>query len=746
MTKHPDNHEDEEGREPEEDSQAPFDEFDEQIQEGLQADPRLDSGVSPEERGGDLEFIQMSGLTAPPPAEPETPPPAEPEPEPTRDLDPEQPLSFYEEGVADVDSSMAPTVDNEPPPEQEYPSESDNRAAMEHLRDMIAELTKDEEARGPEAGTPSPAEQESAPFELTPRAESAEEAAPVADVPLEPPPPLLEEAVSPPEAAEPEPPVEPPEEPAPVEEHPEEISADAAPPLEEAAPFEFSPVEEEAPEPSLREVEKTLDPSAAEPVSSVPFEAVEEPSPARPSGGLNVEPPVAPEELGERVRIPTIEEAEEAMYLRHTGPKTRRRRSGHRKDARRRMLRVAAGLIVLAAVAVGGYEAYTWYDENVSNPTALYNEAVTMAAKGEYRQASATYAAFAKRNPGSELGADAQFAAAFTLQLLQPSSVDERQQVYTRSIEMFKQFLDAYPTHAKAPRARTLMGRLYYELGEYQQAIELLRDPELRLLDPMAAVPAVRILARSYAKLGQDDSARSYYLQAVGMQDNHTPDVDYTELGTLYRALAERAQAPAKRGECEQLAVVEWTHAVQSPGIDPATKKELRAKMDVLRERSQKDEAAAVEEQTNGADDSAADSSSATAPEDDVPWEATAPALEEGTDKADTPSEPVSEPESDAGSMEQPDSTEPDSAAPAEASEIEAQVEVPATEAVYQVVAGDTLSGIAAAHGVSVADLMEWNDLSQSVIFVGQELIIRSPNPQSTGPSAEADGNEEGTS
>ncbi len=748
MTKHPDQNPEDEGQESE-DEHDPFEAYDDEIQRRLESDPRLESGVSPSERGSDLDFIQMSGLTAPPPADRESP---EPETPASNDLDPEKPISFFEEGVADVDASMAPDVDDAPS-EPDYSSEPDNRAAMEHLRDMIAELTKDEpsppsmpeDSRKPEVPEAAPEDGDShaealdevepesteppeaadlseQSFEIAPRAESLEKISP-----LEP-----EQA-------------EPPHAPAPSKQ-PFELTPRAEPPAEdipEGPSIDEEPVEAATEpeswadsEPELPEVE---DVAPAPAPDARPTPRVYTPPPMAPAAGLSPEPPASPEELGDRIRIPSVEEAEEAMYLRHSAPKTRRRRSGHRKHARRRLLRIAAGLLVLAGLAVGGMEVHAWFERSVSNPVALYNDAAKLAADGNFREASSKYAAFATRNSEHELRAEAQFAAAFTLQQVQPTSKDEQTQVYTRAIELFRQFLGDNPTHAKAPRARTLLGRLHYELGQYQEAIELLRDPELRLLDPIAAVPAVRILARSYAKLGQDDSARSYYLQAVGLPDNHTPDVDYMELGTLYRSMAERASDPEVRREYEDLAAAQWTHAVQSPGIDPATKKELRAKIDVMREQGVlTEEPSETPPVVNDADDE-------PLAETEVPWEATAPAVDE--DALEVMEEtPIVEPEPQ-GATEVVVEVEPDGgveAAVVEGGELAPFDAAPEIETVYHVVAGDTLSGIATAHEATVADLMAWNDLTESVIFVGQELVIHGPKPQEPVPSGTEGENDEG--
>ncbi|MBK0347732.1 LysM peptidoglycan-binding domain-containing protein [Aerococcaceae bacterium zg-ZJ1578] len=50
----------------------------------------------------------------------------------------------------------------------------------------------------------------------------------------------------------------------------------------------------------------------------------------------------------------------------------------------------------------------------------------------------------------------------------------------------------------------------------------------------------------------------------------------------------------------------------------------------------------------------------------------------------------------------------------------------------YQVVSGDTLWRVAQNHGVSVAELKTWNQLSSDIITVNQTLVVSSPNAENT--------------
>nr|WP_314067118.1 LysM peptidoglycan-binding domain-containing protein [uncultured Vagococcus sp.] len=46
----------------------------------------------------------------------------------------------------------------------------------------------------------------------------------------------------------------------------------------------------------------------------------------------------------------------------------------------------------------------------------------------------------------------------------------------------------------------------------------------------------------------------------------------------------------------------------------------------------------------------------------------------------------------------------------------------------YTVASGDTLTGIASRHGVSVANLKSWNKLTSDTIFIGQKLVVKAGN------------------
>lgn len=63
-----------------------------------------------------------------------------------------------------------------------------------------------------------------------------------------------------------------------------------------------------------------------------------------------------------------------------------------------------------------------------------------------------------------------------------------------------------------------------------------------------------------------------------------------------------------------------------------------------------------------------------------------------------------------------------------------AQDSTPGTDSTYVVQRGDTLFGIAQAHGVSVRALQAWNSMDDNALRVGQVLMVRPPKQPRTSP------------
>ncbi len=137
-----------------------LEEIDGTLEQGIQEDARCQSGVPEEQRGSDIDFIQMTGLTRPM----VSPHATETQQEYT-DLNPTAPVSFYEAGVRDVDHTLDKNADAhmETPVTSAY-EEANNMAeealpafgAVEALRELVADLSQEE---SPEKSTHAQAEE-----------------------------------------------------------------------------------------------------------------------------------------------------------------------------------------------------------------------------------------------------------------------------------------------------------------------------------------------------------------------------------------------------------------------------------------------------------------------------------------------------------------------------------------------------------------------------------------------------------
>lgn len=657
-----------------EDAVNDFDHITERLGQGFEGDPRLESGVPQDQRGSDIEFIQMSGLVRP------SAPPSASAPPAHDDLDASRPVSFFEKGVADVDADMAPGVTEDPVMDGEDTRPiQQTRTAMSHLRDIIDDLTKD------------------APAAATDPALMAALDAPEAVPAPEPPPPSMASTELPPAPEEPAPP----EAPISLDDilaefgaaHP--MGADAESPEgprpSPAPAVDIAPVPAatETPRETVSEAPRMTRHAPVLPGHAAQLAEAEkliddlEPAPE----AEDAAPSVAP---GPR-RVDADELPDEALDYKRQGK--RRHRSAGKSPVLAALARLAAGLVIVSALAVATYAGSLWVKQRMASPDQLFNQASRLAAKGDYAAASQMFEDFAALHPADPLRAEAQFNAAFTMQLQKPADNDAAQEVTRQALRLFEQYCKDNPAHAKTARAQTLMGRLNFESGRYTEAVELLRNPELRLRDPASAVPALRTLARASAKMGDAEAARSYYLQAVGVQGNHSPDVDYAELGSLYQSRADRAEDLDKRIELQQLAIESWTHALEAPGIDPSSKQSIRSQLDVLRERLESEPGMA-------------------------------PAMESLNDAAaagDASAEPA------APSGEAVPAAETPASAPAaeEAPAAPADTAVPAADTgEYVVKRGDTLTSIADVHRVTLDALKELNALSGDTVLEGQHLLL----------------------
>ncbi|MCC6154042.1 MAG: LysM peptidoglycan-binding domain-containing protein [Candidatus Hydrogenedentes bacterium] len=747
-----------------------FDDIEKKLGEGLGDDPRLSSGVPQDQRGSDIEFIQMSGLVRP------SIPPVEALPPAPDDLDSTRPVSFFEKGIADVDADMVPgSVEDRSVANQEIRPVPQAQSPMSHLRDIIADLTKD-------ATPPAPDPALMAQFDATPDESPAEE---VESIEAEPAVSLEDvqsevgsahpmqrevEAVTPSEAApEPVAPLMPIAREAeyfpPAEELAQETPPEPAAPVSAPSPvYETSPVPAPEPEPAPVsatapapephiEPERPIRPAPVLPGHTAELAEAErlldelEPVPA--SSRFDEEP----EEYAKFDTRSLAAEAEEIPdgTLDYKQQGKRRHRSTNKNGIKHSLARLAASLLVVSGLAVATYTGYLWIQQRMASPDQLFRQATRFVQEQNYAAASRMFEDFASLHPNNPLRPEAQFNAAFAMQMQPANDADAAKEIRGQALRLFEQYRKDNPTHAKVARAETLMGRLNYESGRYAEAIELLRNPELRLRDPASAVPALRTLARASAKMGDAEAARSYYLQAVGVQGNHSPDVDYAELGSLYQTRADHAEDLDKRIELQQLAIESWTHALEVPGIDPASKQTIRSQLDVLRERLQSEPGMApameslndipVETPQNSAALDTPPAPEPAAPSGSEPaMDSHAPAAEEhapaeapnaAAQDAQTPVQDAHAPAPD-GHVDPTSNAHATAAPPAPEAKQEhaaaaehAGAEPAATnDGEYVVKHGDTLTSIATSLHTTVDELKELNALKGDTVFEGQHLLV----------------------
>ena len=272
------------------------------------------------------------------------------------------------------------------------------------------------------------------------------------------------------------------------------------------------------------------------------------------------------------------EENELSVYHRAM-PRHRRRRSIHRRPRGwRRVARWAARLavvLILACVAAGGYK---WFRPMFATPLETLERARALQAAGRYSEASGVYESFAQAQPDHPQRAEAEFLAAYCLQLAPSDSYDARQANNERAYDLFTRFVADNPAHAKVPRARVRMGILSFEMGRYEEAIETLQDPTLPISDPEGALPALRTLARARWRLGQYAEAASAYQQAASLSGNYTADQDYEELGDLCRWQADHTENAEEQRRLQMNAVENWTKVLRMPTADPSVKGKIREK------------------------------------------------------------------------------------------------------------------------------------------------------------------------
>lgn len=288
-------------------------------------------------------------------------------------------------------------------------------------------------------------------------------------------------------------------------------------------------------------------------------------------------PAVVPADLQEDSGPPA---AEAPLNFDYAAPPNQRRSRRHSRIARRS--RKIIKLVIMLALAGGAGTAFWYYGIGpmLMKPEDVSVQAQRHMAAKKYEDASRAYSALAQRYGGGDpLRADAEFNAAYALTLGPEVNWDATRPRYERALVLFKSFVDAYPQHPKRARALSIMGRLHYELREFDQAIMILRDQVKTLDDPPSALARLRYLARAYSMKGSYGEAESTYLQSATLPGNYSAESDYLELGDLYGRRAEAEENPDERARLKKTATEYWNRALQVPGIAPTVRSTLEEKL-----------------------------------------------------------------------------------------------------------------------------------------------------------------------
>ncbi len=261
-------------------------------------------------------------------------------------------------------------------------------------------------------------------------------------------------------------------------------------------------------------------------------------------------------------------------------------RYSRRVTRRMRLLRWALLLMILAALAAAvAYVCVRFAAPGLQPAAALYAEASEFLSREAYEEAAARYQLFVERFPGDPRRPEAQFQAAVACFAMRPAAEAAARDCARRALALFGAFAESNPGHPRTARAGCLMGILHYRLAEYADAIACLRplcESNRRGEDPEMVLPAVRTLARAYARTGDYERAVETYLAAASLSGNPTPETDLDELAGLCmdRALAE--PDPAVKRQWSEKAALYWDRAASAPGIDPQSRRRMRARWNAL--------------------------------------------------------------------------------------------------------------------------------------------------------------------
>jgi len=123
----------------------------------------------------------------------------------------------------------------------------------------------------------------------------------------------------------------------------------------------------------------------------------------------------------------------------------------------------------------------------------------------EYEQAANTLLSFVAKNPGHEQAASNLYDAA---------RIYERGNYLTLAAETWSRLIDEYPQYEYSLRGLFLSGVSYYRLENFDKALGQFQKVQLLSSASTDLASAAFWLAKTYQKLGDNDQANTYYLQA----------------------------------------------------------------------------------------------------------------------------------------------------------------------------------------------------------------------------------------
>jgi tetratricopeptide (TPR) repeat protein len=557
-----------------------LDQLDGNLMDELQSDSRFSSGVPNEQRTNALDFIQMTGLTRPSSTEGIQQPQTAPE-----SLNPAAPLSFYEQGVADVDHTVGPAameasngvhgedILSAPSAQPEDKGAIPPSVSVDAFKDIIADLTGEQEALelspGEASQEHSPVEELPPAMELTPSMNNVEQIP--ADEPLD-----LGglDAIAPSPVTTPAP--APFESQKPVDDFDQLLDAGSQPPSTVMAPVSGSNAH-------LAEAEQLLHELEQQPREE--YRESETPETTLPSQ-YEATPPYALKPHGQQTYSENIEGVEENQneIYKSSPPSSRHRSSRHSRWRRQTLRRLMGFTIVVAVLAVLVAGVLIWVIPYIQGNQSHWDAAQGHLQAGRFGEAAKSFEFYAaKADLPSEEKALAYFESA-------NAAYRKAMGDHTRSsrdnlnlaLAKFQTFTEMYPSDPKMSRVRQLMGIIYYKLDVYSSAIELLKDSAHFTQVSYADLPALRTLARAYRDNQNFAEAESTYLQVAAHPENYSAEVDHSELGDMLQSRALETADINEMLRLQQQAVDSWSSALLVPGINPLKREEIVQKRNLM--------------------------------------------------------------------------------------------------------------------------------------------------------------------